>query len=50
VKCSFAEDPGLAGRLFDLLDVVFPGLRDHARRIAALGAPWESVSTPFVLF
>lgn len=45
---SFAEDPALFGRLMDLLDVVFPGLRRGADRARSLGAPWESVSTPFV--
>jgi predicted N-acetyltransferase YhbS len=45
---SFAEDPGLLDRLMDLLDLVFPGLRLAADRARILGAPWESVSTPFV--
>lgn len=45
---SFADDPGLLGRLMDLFDLVFPGLRRGADRARVLGAPWESVSTPFV--
>jgi len=31
-----------------LIDTVFPGLRQVALHARALGAPWESVSTPFV--
>ncbi|MCG6963989.1 MAG: GNAT family N-acetyltransferase [Acidobacteria bacterium] len=45
---SFAEDPGLLGRLMDLLDLVFPGLARGADRARILGAPWEQVSTPFI--
>ncbi|MCU0291146.1 MAG: GNAT family N-acetyltransferase [Thermoanaerobaculaceae bacterium] len=50
MKCSFSDDPGLGPTLFDLLDTVFPGLREGARQARALGAAWESVSTPFVGF
>jgi len=48
VKYSYQDDPGLSGRVFDLLDVVFPGLRGVAENARALGAPWESASTPFL--
>ena len=48
MKGSFSEDPCLAEALFDLLDSVFPGLRESAARIRALGVRWESVSIPFV--
>jgi len=48
MKGSFADDPGLAGHLFDLLDMVFPGLRRTAEHARTLGAPWESASTPFI--
>jgi predicted N-acetyltransferase YhbS len=50
MRCSFSDDPDLGERLFDLLDAVFPGLRQGARSARALGAAWESVSTPFVCF
>ena len=46
---SFSTDPTLGERLFDLLDTVFPGLRQVAANARALGAPWESVSTPFIV-
>ena len=46
---SFSTDPTLGERLFDLLDTVFPGLRQVADNARALGAPWESVSTPFIV-
>ncbi|MFH1279969.1 MAG: GNAT family N-acetyltransferase [Candidatus Eisenbacteria bacterium] len=48
MKLSFTDQPELAEGLFDLLDVVFPGVKGGAQEIRALGAPWESVSTPFV--
>jgi len=50
MKYSFSNDPALSERLFDLLDTVFPGLRQAAQNARALGAPWESVSTPFIRF
>lgn len=50
MRCSFSTDPDLGPTLFDLLDTVFPGLREGARKARALGAAWESVSTPFVCF
>jgi GNAT superfamily N-acetyltransferase len=48
MKSSFADDPSLSGRLFDLLETIFPGVRKVAQNAGALGASWESVSTPFV--
>src|SRR4026209_2744103 len=50
LKRSFSEDPALSQRLFDLLDSVFPGVREAAQNARDLGASWESVSTPFVCF
>ena len=50
LKRAFSEDPGLSEQLFDLLDSVFPGVREVAQNARALGASWESVSTPFVCF
>jgi predicted N-acetyltransferase YhbS len=49
-KQSFQEEPALSGVLFDLLDRVFPGVREVAQRARELGAAWESASTPFVYF
>jgi len=46
---SFANDPTLSQRLFNLLDTVFPGIRQVADNARILGAPWESVSTPFII-
>ncbi len=48
MRCSFTDDPALAGPLFEFLDVVFPGLRRTAENARRWGAAWESVSTPFV--
>lgn len=48
MKRSFAEDPEFSPRLFDLLDIVFPGIRGTAEQARSLGASWESVSTPYV--
>lgn len=47
---SFTDDPTLSQRLFDLLDVVFPGCAHVAQNAREMGAAWESVSTPFVYF
>jgi predicted N-acetyltransferase YhbS len=48
VKRSFSKDPDFVEGLFDLLDMVFPGLRRAAQHARELGASWESVSTPFL--
>lgn len=50
MRHSFSDNPALSERLFDLLDAVFPGVRQVARNARALGASWESVSTPFIHF
>jgi predicted N-acetyltransferase YhbS len=50
MEYSFSDNPALSERLFDLLDTVFPGVRQVAQNARALGAPWESVSTPFIHF
>ncbi|MDM9381229.1 GNAT family N-acetyltransferase [Chlorogloeopsis sp. ULAP01] len=47
---SFAVDPRLSDRLFKLLEIAFPGVKDAAVRIRKLGAPWEDASTPFIRF
>ncbi|MUL35301.1 GNAT family N-acetyltransferase [Gloeocapsopsis dulcis] len=48
---SFA-DPTLSERLFTLLETVFPGLdlSNLAKSTRAMGAPWETASTPFIRF
>jgi GNAT superfamily N-acetyltransferase len=50
MNLSFSKDPSLSARLFDLLDEVFPGIKPVASNARAMGASWESVSTPFVCF
>lgn len=47
---SYAADPSLGDAVFDLLDLVFPGIRAARARGEAFGARWESVSTPFVAY
>jgi predicted N-acetyltransferase YhbS len=49
-RSSYAADPALADRVFDLLDLAFPDVPVSASRRGAeqFGATWESVSTPFV--
>lgn len=49
-KLSFSEDYNLIQKLFDLLEVVFPGISDAAEQIKKLGVSWESASTPFIYF
>lgn len=41
-------DATLGDRVFDLLEVVFPGVGAGRANGAAFGAAWESASTPFV--
>jgi GNAT superfamily N-acetyltransferase len=50
MRCSFENDPRFASDLFGLLEIVFPGLGRTADNARRLGAPWESVSTPYVHF
>jgi predicted N-acetyltransferase YhbS len=45
---SFAADPTLKGRVFDLLETCFPGITQAERESLDLGHPWERASTPFV--
>lgn len=61
---SYRDNPGLKDTVFELLDLVFPGIREHAAGVAAIcdradsgsmdahavstGGRWEDVSTPFV--
>ncbi len=45
---SYQFDATLGDRVFDLLEVVFPGVGAGRANGAAFGAAWESVSTPFV--
>lgn len=48
-KRNYAADPGLADRVFDLLEVTFPGVGQARDNGIRFGATWESVSTPFVV-
>jgi len=50
VQKSFSEDATLSKRLFDLLETTFPGISQTAQFTRAIGAAWESVSTPFLCF
>ena len=50
MKGDWKGDPDLYGDLFDLLDVVFPGVREGAEEIRRYGASWESASTPYVRY
>lgn len=48
MRSSFADDPTLFDRVFDLLETAFPGLREAAVETRRLGGFWEAVSTPFL--
>lgn len=50
MRCSFDTDPQFTTDLFELLEIVFPGLGRTAANARRLGATWESVSTPYVHF
>lgn len=52
IQKSFAEDATLSKQLFDLLEIIFPGLglTQLAEFAGKLGASWESASTPFMCF
>jgi GNAT superfamily N-acetyltransferase len=50
VRCSFDHNPEFSSGLFELLEIVFPGLGRTAENARRLGAAWESVSTPYVHF
>lgn len=45
---SFADDPTLKEKVFDLLETCFPGITQAERESLDLGRPWERASTPFV--
>jgi GNAT superfamily N-acetyltransferase len=47
---SFSADPTLSSKMFDLVEVTFPGLTSLAECARKLGASWEDASTPFILF
>lgn len=44
----FGRNPERDRQLFDLLDLVFPGLRAGAEGIRRFGASWEAISTAYV--
>lgn len=50
MRGSFQDDAGLRQPLFDLLERVFPGLREGADSLVPLGASWDAISTPYVRF
>lgn len=47
---TFADSPGLADQLLDLISLVFHGFRDSLETATRCGLRWEDVSTPFVRF
>jgi GNAT superfamily N-acetyltransferase len=47
---SFAIDPSITPKLFDLMEITFPGISSLAECGRKLGASWEAVSTPFIYF
>jgi predicted N-acetyltransferase YhbS len=49
---DYASDPELLGRIFDLLELAFPGdgLARRERAARAMGCRWDAISTPFVRF
>ncbi len=47
-RCSYADDPTLADRVFALLKTWFTGIGARRREAARLGSLWEQCSTPFV--
>ncbi|MBD2530249.1 GNAT family N-acetyltransferase [Nostoc flagelliforme FACHB-838] len=49
-KQSFSGDSSLSNKLFDLLEVTFPGLSSLAECARKIGASWETASTPFIRF
>ena len=48
MRHTFGQDPILDRKLFDLLDTVFPGVREGAESIRRFDTSWESVSMPYV--
>lgn len=47
---SFAADPSISPKLFDLMEITFPGISSLAECGRKLGASWEAASTPFIRF
>ncbi|BAZ17441.1 hypothetical protein NIES4071_93200 [Calothrix sp. NIES-4071] len=49
---SFSQDTTLSSKLFNLLEIIFPGaeLTKLAEQARKLGAAWEEASTPFARF
>ncbi len=45
---NYADDPGLADRIFELLETWFTGIAKTRRVAAQLGSLWDDCSTPFV--
>jgi predicted N-acetyltransferase YhbS len=45
---SYADDPTLADRVFELLETWFTGIAAPRREAARLGSLWDDCSTPFV--
>ncbi len=48
LRRSYADDPTLGDRIFDLLETCFTGIGKRRRVAAQLGSLWERCSTPFV--
>ena len=51
VRCrrSYADDPTLGDRIFELLETWFTGIGAPRRTAAQLGSRWDDCSTPFVV-
>jgi hypothetical protein len=51
-QTSFSQDATLSSKLFNLLEIVFPGaeLSKMVEQARKLGAAWEDASTPFARF
>jgi N-acetylglutamate synthase-like GNAT family acetyltransferase len=51
-QSSFLQDTTLSSKLFNLLEIVFPGaeLTKLAEQAKKIGAAWEEASTPFARF
>lgn len=50
MRLSYQDHPELKSAVFELLDLVFPGISGAEAAIRALGGDWAAVSTPFVQF
>jgi predicted N-acetyltransferase YhbS len=46
---SYADDPTLERRVFELLDTWFVGIEERRRETARIGGSWAHCSTPFVV-